>query len=163
MDERVPTRSHETMNTKITTEKLTPHLMKHENYVLYYRNLKFIHNLGIKIKLKRVISFTQSKWMADYIKGNNDLRAQAKTDGNEFLVSLFKLLNNSVFGKTMEQVRNRMDMKLTVDRDMAIKWFSRLDFKDATCKGGLYVVQMHTTNLVYDKPVYVGRRGLENF
>ena len=116
------------MKTKITTEKLTPHPMKHENYVLYYRNLKFIHNLGIKIKIKRVISFTQSRWMADYIKGNNDLRAQAKRDGNEFLVSLFKLLNNSVFGKTMEQVRNRMNMKLTADRDMAIKWFSRLDF-----------------------------------
>ena len=49
-----------------------------------------------------------------------------------------------------------MNVKLTVDRDMAIKWFSRLDFKDATYIDGLYLVQMHKTSLIYDKPIYVG-------
>ena len=118
----------EITNSKPTSEKLTPHLMKHENYVLHYRNLKFVHGLGIQIKLKRVVSFTQSRWMAPYIEDNNKLRAKAKAEGNKFLDELFKLMNNSVFGKTMEDVRNRMDMRLTIDPDNAIKWFSTPQF-----------------------------------
>lgn len=94
--------------------------------------------------------------MQEYIRGNNELRAKAKSEGNEFLVSLFKLLNNSVFGKCLENIRNRQDMKLTVDREKAIKWFSRIDFKDATYIDGLYLIQTHKTRLVYDKPVQVG-------
>ncbi len=141
---------------KVGCEKLVPHLMKHENYVLHYRNLKFIHDLGVSVTVKRVISFKQSKWMADYINDNDELRTEAKADKNEFLVSLFKLMNNSVFGKTMEDVRNRESMHLTIDRENAIKWFSKLEFKSATYIDGLYLIQTHKTATVYDKPVYVG-------
>jgi hypothetical protein len=116
-------------NSKPTSEKLTPHLVKHENYVLHYRNLKFVHGLGTQIKLKRVVSFKQSRWMAPYIEDNNKLRVKAKAEGNKFLDELFKLMNNSVFGKTMEDVRNRMDMRLTIDPDNAINWFSTPQFK----------------------------------
>ena len=146
----------EITNSKPTSEKLTPHLMKHENYVLHYRNLKFVHGLGIQIKLKRVVSFTQSRWMAPYIEDNNKLRAKAKAEGNKFLDELFKLMNNSVFGKTMEDVRNRMDMRLTIDPDNAIKWFSTPQFKSANFIDGLYLIQTHKTEVLYDKPVYVG-------
>ena len=65
-------------------------------------------------------------------------------------------MNNSVFGKTMENVRNRQNMHLTIDRENAIKWFSKLEFKDATYTDGLYLVQTHKTSIVYDKPIYVG-------
>ena len=82
-----------------TSETLIPHLMKHENYVLHYRVLKFVHNLGVKITLKRVISFKQSTWLASYINSNNQLRTSAKANGDEFLVSFFKLMNNNVFGE----------------------------------------------------------------
>jgi hypothetical protein len=146
----------EITNSKPTSEKLTPHLMKHENYVLHYRNLKFVHGLGIQIKLKRVVSFTQSRWMAPYIEDNNKLRAKAKAEGNKFLDELFKLMNNSVFGKTMEDVRNRMDMRLTIDPDNAIKWFSTPQFKSANFIDGLYLIQTYKTEVLYDKPVYVG-------
>ena len=146
----------ELTNSKSKTEKLVPHLMKHENYVLHYRNLKFVHGLGVKVNVKRVISFKQSKWMSGYINDNNQLRMKAKAEKNEFLVSLFKLMNNSVFGKTMENVRNRQNMHLTIDRENAIKWFSKLEFKDATYIDGLYLIQTHKTSIVYDKPIYVG-------
>jgi len=146
----------ESTHSKAKTKKLVPHLMKHENYVLHYRNLKFVHELGVKVTVKRVISFTQSKWMSEYINANNRLRTEAKATENEFLVSLFKLMNNSVFGKTMENARNRQNAHLTVDRENAIKWFSKLEFKDATYVDGLYLIQTHKTNVVYDKPVYVG-------
>ena len=94
--------------------------------------------------------------MAGYINGNNELRAKAKAESNKFLDELFKLMNNSVFGKTMEDVRNRENMELTIDRDKAIKWFSRVDFKRSTFIDGLCLIQTHKTETVYDKPVYVG-------
>jgi len=146
----------ESTHSKAKTKKLVPHLTKHENYVLHYRNLKFVHELGVKVTVKRVISFTQSKWMSEYINANNALRTIAKASKNEFLVSLFKLMNNSGFGKTMENVRNRQNVHLTVDRENAIKWFSKLEFKDSSYVDGLYLIQTHKTNVVYDKPVYVG-------
>ena len=97
--------------SKPTTEKLIPHLMKHENYVLHYRNLKFIYGLGVTITLKRVISFKQATWIASYINDDNKLSAAAQAENNEFLDELFKLFNNRVFGKTMEDVRNRGNMQ----------------------------------------------------
>ena len=143
-------------NSTTSTKKLIPHLMKHEKYCLHYRNLKFIEKLGVKIKLHRVISFKQSKWMAEYINNNNRLRTEAKKIDDEFLVSLFKLLNNSVFGKTCENVRNRENMHLTIDATNAVKWFSKLEFKSATYIDGLYLISTHKTSVVYDKPMYVG-------
>ena len=72
-------------NANTDTEKLIPHLFKHENYVLHYRDVKFIHELGVSITLKRVISFKQSNWLAAYINNNNVLRTEAKANGDEFL------------------------------------------------------------------------------
>ena len=103
------------------TEKLIPHLFKHEDYVLHYRVLNFLHSLGVKITLKRATSFKQSTWLASYINGNSLLRTEANAKGVTFIVSFFKLMNNSVFGKTMEDVRNRENIRLTIDRDNAIK------------------------------------------
>jgi hypothetical protein len=78
--------------------KLIPHLFKHERYVIHYRNLKYIHQLGVKITaLHRTISFKQKKTgFAKYIEFNNDKRKEAT---NEFERDLFKLMNNAIFGK----------------------------------------------------------------
>ncbi len=65
-------------------------------------------------------------------------------------------MNNSVFDKTMEDVRNKENMHLTIDKDNAIKWFSKIKFKHANFIDGLYLIQTHKTATVYDKPVYVG-------
>ena len=61
--------------------------MEHDNYVLHYRNLKFVHNLGVTITFKRVISFKQSTWLASYTNGNNKSRTEAKANGDTFFVS----------------------------------------------------------------------------
>ncbi len=63
---------------------MIPHLMKHENYGVHFRVLKFVHNLGVTITLERVISFKQSTWLASYINSNNQLRTKAKAKGDEF-------------------------------------------------------------------------------
>ena len=65
-------------------------------------------------------------------------------------------MNNSVFGKTMENVRNRIDIHTTVDEKNAAKWFSKSTFKSAREYNGLFEIEMYKTEIVMDKPIYVG-------
>ena len=134
--------------------KLVPHLFKHEKYSIHYRNLKFLHNLGVKItKVHRVVSYKQSNWLEPYIDFDTKKRKEAKT---EFEKDLFKLMNNSVFGKTMENVKNRVNIHATTSDKNAIKWFSKVNLKNAKYFSGLYLIEMYKKEIVYDKPLYVG-------
>ena len=75
--------------------------------------------MGLKlIKVNRVITFTQSKWLEKYINKNTNERKNAK---NDFEKDFFKLMNNAVFGKTMENVENRIDMKLVINNEKRLK------------------------------------------
>ena len=92
--------------------KLVPHLMEHKDYVIQHRNWQFIESLGVKItEVKEIVEFDQKDWMAPYIEFNTEQRKHAT---NDFEKNLFKLMNNSVFGKTMEQVKNRMKLHITL-------------------------------------------------
>ena len=88
-------------NLKVNgVEKLINHFKPHKNYVIHYRNLRQCLEMGLKItKVHRGISFNQSPWMESYIRKNTELR---KTAANIFEKDFFKLMNNSVFGKTIE-------------------------------------------------------------
>lgn len=141
------------------SNKLIPHLFEHKNYVIHYRNLKFIHDLGVKIdKIHNIITFKQKDWLKEYIDFNTNKRKEAK---NDFEKDFFKLMNNAVFGKTMENVKNRIDLKLTLDPKYAIKYFSKFNFKDSRYFKGLFLIEMFRAEIQYNKPVYVGTSVLD--
>ena len=145
------------------TEKLVLMLEDKEKYVTHYRNLQFYLRQGMRLKkVRRVIEFDQEPWMGPYIRKNTEFRKQAK---NEFETDFFKLMNNSVFGKTMENLRNRVDVKIVGDweNDKIRKLLSSPSFDRFTIFGNDMVgIHMRKTKLVLKKPVYTGMTILEN-
>ena len=99
-----------------------------------------------------LLKFVESKWLEPYI--NTNLRMQGK---NNFEKDFFKLMNNSVFGKTMENIRNRVDIHLVTDEKQASKFISKPNYNHRTifCDN-LVAIHMKKTLLVFNKPVYLG-------
>ena len=136
-------------------EKLIPNLRDKEKYVLHYENLKQYLDLGLELTcIHRGIKFEESEWLKPYIDMNTKLRTKAN---NNFEKDFFKLMNNSVFGKTMENIRNRVNSKLVNDREKAKKLTAKPNFKHLNifCEE-LIAVHMKRTELKFDKPVYLG-------
>ena len=107
-------------------EKLVPNLDHKKKYVLHYENLKLYERLGLKItKVHRGIKFQESAWLSKYIKLNTDLRAKATYN---FEKDFFKLMNNSVFGKTLENIEKRVDVRLVTNKKIAVKLASKPNF-----------------------------------
>ena len=135
--------------------KLIQRLASKKNYALHYRNLQLYLSLGLKLKkVHRVLEFDQSPWLAQYINSNTQKRRNAK---NAFENDFFKLLNNSVFGKTMENIRKRVDVRLVTDQKKLSKLASKPTFVNSKIfSEDLVAVHKIKEILTLDRPAYVG-------
>ena len=136
-------------------KKLIPNLRNKNNYVVHYKTLMQCLRLGMKLKkIHRGIKFIESAWLKPYIDANVKLRTQAK---NDFEKDFFKLMNNSVFGKTMENIRNRVNIKLVNTGEKFKKLVAKPNYESRKIfNENLVSVHMKKTSLTMDKPVYLG-------
>ena len=141
-------------------EKLISHFKPRKNYVVHYRTLRQCLEMGMRITaVHRGISFYQSPWMEPYIRKNTELR---KTAANSFEKDFFKLMNNSVFGKTIENIRKRQNIYLIDNRKKALRLSSRPNFDRYTIfDKNLIAIHMLKTEVYFNKPVYVGQAILD--
>ncbi|XP_068685106.1 uncharacterized protein [Montipora foliosa] len=135
--------------------KLIPTLSNKEKYVLHYRNLQLYTDLGLKItKVHRVLEFNQSPWLKEYIDFNTQKRTNAK---NAFEKDFFKLMNNSVFGKTMENIRKRVDVRLVTDENKLSKMAAKPTYVSSKIfNENLVAVHKIKETLTLNRPAYVG-------
>ena len=90
-----------------------PNLFGKENYVIYYENLQLYLRLGLKLeKIHHVSEFNQSQWLKQFVEINTQKGIEAEKNGGKDGKAFYKLMKDSVYQKTMENVRNRIDMKL---------------------------------------------------
>ena len=141
-------------------KKLVCNLFNKKKYVAHINTLKQALNHGLKLeKIHRVIKFNQEAWLKPYIDMNTVLRKEAKHD---FEKDLFKLMNNSVFGKTMENIRKHRDIKLvTTDKERS-KLVSETNYHTINLiSEDLSIIEMKKTKVRMNKPIYLGLSILE--
>ena len=140
--------------------KLLATLRNKESYVVHISALKQALNHGLILKkVHRVIKFRQEAWLKPYIDKNTELRTNAK---NELEKEFFELINNFVFGKMMESVRNHRDVKLVVTEQRRKKLVSEPNYESCkVCTEDLMATKMRKTSVLMDKPIPVGQTILD--
>ena len=155
MKEHVP-------NPHRSTIKLICDQTNKEYYIVHYRNLNFYLRMGMIIsKVHKVVSFDQSPWLEKYIDYNTKKRAQADSD---FKKDYHKNLICSFFGKTMEDVRNRIKVEFVKNTDerKILRYQSRLDFDGIHKSYKDYDSYTFKSNVIkMEKPIYLGFTILE--
>ena len=137
--------------------KLVCNLRNKKQNVVHIKSLKQALNHGLKVH--RVIEFNQEAWLKPYMETNTELRKLAKTD---FEKDLFKLMNNSVFGKTMENIRKHRDIKLVTTDKKRSKLVSEPNYHTINyISEDLSIIEMNKTKVKTNKSIYLGLSILE--
>ena len=141
-------------------KKLVCNLYDKKNYVVHKRSLKQALNHGLILKkVHRVIQFNQEAWLKPYIDMNTELRKEAK---NNFEKDFFKLMNNAVFGKTMENVRKHRDSKLVTTDKRRNQLVSELNYHTTKWfSEKLLAIEMKKAKVNMNKPIHLGLSILE--
>ena len=140
--------------------KLCCTIQNKENYVVHISALKQALNHGLKLtKVHRIFEFRQEAWLKPYIDMNSNLRREAK---NGFEKNFFKLMNNAVFGKAMENIRNHRDIKIvTTDKRRSIL-VSEPNYHSSKCiSKDLMIIEMRKVEVKMNKPIYLGQAILD--
>ena len=141
-------------------EKLVPNLRNKTNYIVHGLNLKFYIDHGLTItKIHRVLEFQQSAWLKKYIDFNTQKRAEAR---NDFEKDLFKLMNNAVFGKTLQNPRKQRKIDFVGTPSKFKKLVAHPLYEGFTViSDHLFAVERRPSSIMFDKPIYAGFSILE--
>lgn len=148
------------------TKKLVNNLFNKTNYVCDGENLQFYLKQGLKLlKVNSVFSYHQSKWIKPFIEKNTEERNKCKEAKDDVGKDFYKLMNNSVFGKMIENVRNRIIYKIITNEKERDKWMSdpRYIGREMCDRFGddFYGIRLQKTSYMMDKPILVGFKILE--
>ena len=128
--------------------------------MIHYRNLQQILELGMKLKkIHRVLKLKQKDWMKSYIDFNTQKRKEATNEADK---NHFKILNNAVYGKTMENMRKRIKIRIVKNSQYFIRYTSRppcVNWK--VFENNLAAIHEKKISLTLNKPIYVGFTILE--
>jgi len=126
--------------------------------LLDLHTLQHLKKLGYKVtKVHRAVSFDQSFWLRDYIAYNTSKRQDAKEVGDGLMAAFFKLANNAVYGKALENVRNYSDFKFAYNQSTAYNLFTNSAFNSSSIiNENLVGFQLHNKIVNLNKPIYVG-------
>ena len=140
--------------------KLVCNLLNKKKCITHINSLKQALNHGLKLKkIHRIIEFNQEAWLKPYIDMNTELRKVAK---NDFEKDLFKLMNNSVFGKAMENIRKHKNIKLITTDKKRSKLVSEPNYHTINLNSeDLSITEMKKTKVKMNKPIYLGLSILE--
>lgn len=146
--------------TTYSDVKLTATFHDRNDYVLHCKNLKLYLDLGMKLKkIKRILKFTQDTFLAKYIQKCTEARQNSAT---KFESSQFKKLANCVYGKTMQNVRDYITVKLHTKRESALKAIAKHTYKNHTILSENLVQTNHfSPTIIHDKPIAIGVSILE--
>ena len=141
-------------------EKLIPNLYYKKRYVIHIRALEQVFKHGLVLEnVNRAIEFKQLAWMKEYIDFNTKLRTAA---ASHFEKDFYKLMNNTVFGKTMENIRKHRNIKLITSQEAYLKAVMKPNFKSGVLFGAnLMGCEMGKTKVVMKKLVYLGQAILD--
>ena len=125
-----------------------------KKYVVHIKSLKQALNNGLKLKrVHRIIEFSQKAWLKSYIDMHTKLRKLAKDD---FEKDLFKLMNNAVFEKTMENIRKHRDIKLVIIDKKRNKLVSEPNYHMINyISEDLSIIEMNKMRVKMNKPIYL--------
>ena len=154
---------HTTLNPNSSYKPSKKLLLTHydkKHYFVHFAALKFYLKMGMTLEhVHRVIKYKQKAWLKEYIDYNSIQRANST---NDFDKSFYKLKNNALFGKTMEDVRKRINYKLVSDEDKFMKLARSPFFHDRDIiTEDLVGVHMLKPKVTLDKPVFVGQAVLD--
>jgi hypothetical protein len=143
-----------------TTSKLIPNFFDKTQQLVHYRNLRFYLEHGLVLtKIHRAIRFKQARWLKPYVQANTELRAKSK---DPVETKLRKDMNNSIYGKTCENLTKRTDIKLVTSKETCEKLINKPHcrrFQVFTPE--LAAVELQKIKCLINKPTYVGFAVLE--
>jgi hypothetical protein len=159
-EKQMDVRQNYNLSRNAESTKLIPSLLPRRNYLCHYINLKFyLENGAVLRKVHKVMQYNQSTWLKRYIDLNTRLRQEAMNDAEK---ELFKLMNNSVYGKTVENLKKRSDVRFVTDMKECQKLTQKVQCKDwRIFNEKAAAVELIKVKQVINKPFYIGFAVLE--